>query len=706
MLNDIEDLLNIDDKIEQVRNDREQLASKLQGLKQSMASKDTELARVEVIAQDIIEIGADVRGLERLKEKYGNLRVLDDLKNIVAQQTQLQASADQLNGLDHELDELAQQSLDQFTFDDIAALNSKLRDAFAAAPQRDGSDSRSAVYDELKSKVIDKYNDQILQKLATKWTETFDQELLEAQWDTPKFVSTSASLVKHLRETSTKLYKLSQLYLSVEEEEETLEDFNAPLHSQSTNSRDVVLWNFKSLANNFNVRFTYHFHTTSSKIETYFQFLNDYLTENLFKCINIFHDDTQGLTKPIIHEEFINYVLQPIRDKVKSTLFQNDLKTLIVLISQILATDKNLLTSFHYHGPGLVSLISDEIWEKWINYEVETANRQFINITKKPEDFSKSSLNFVKLINKIYDYLEPFYDLDFDLLVRYKLMTCSLIFMNLTSSYLDYILAVDSLNETRTKEQELYQTMAKLQHVNLVYKKIRSLSQNFIFIQLTDIVNTTESKKYNSLFQNVENDYEKVMNADMQNSIVHRIQKLLKETLRNYFKIATWSTLEMSVDEYDGDNDDGAAVPSAELVNPMNVLTRLVNKLDSLDIPLSISLKVKNELLNIIVNYFIESILKLNKFNLNGLNQFLHDFESLKNVLSLPSHAINHKAMSLHELVKILKVKYDRNNQQLLDPEYIKMSDFTSLREKYSIKYLRDTEIQDALYRIIYGNII
>lgn len=391
---------------------------------------------------------------------------------------------------------------------------------------------------------------------------------------------------------------------------------------------------------------------------------------------------------------------------MKSTLFQNDLKTLIVLISQILATDKNLLTSFHYHGPGLVSLISDEIWEKWINYEVETANRQFINITKKPEDFSKSSLNFVKLINKIYDYLEPFYDLDFDLLVRYKLMTCSLIFMNLTSSYLDYILAVDSLNETRTKEQELYQTMAKLQHVNLVYKKIRSLSQNFIFIQLTDIVNTTESKKYNSLFQNVENDYEKVMNADMQNSIVHRIQKLLKETLRNYFKIATWSTLEMSVDEYDGDNDDGAAVRSAELVNPMNVLTRLVNKLDSLDIPLSISLKVKNELLNIIVNYFIESILKLNKFNLNGLNQFLHDFESLKNVLSLPSHAINHKAMSLHELVKILKVKYDRNNQQLLDPEYIKMSDFTSLREKYSINYLRDTEIQDALYRIIYGNII
>ena len=281
-------------------------------------------------------------------------------------------------------------------------------------------------------------------------------------------------------------------------------------------------------------------------------------------------------------------------------------------------------------------------------------------------------------------------------------MTCSLIFMNLTSSYLDYILTVDSLNETRTKEQELYQTMAKLQHVNFVYRKIKSLSSNFIFIQLTDIVNSTESKKYNSLFQNVENDYEKAMSTDMQNSIVHRIQKLLKETLRNYFKISTWSTLEMSVDE----NIGPSSVPSAELVNSINVLRRLINKLDSMDISLAISLKVKNELLNVIVNYFSESILKLNKFNENGLNQFLHDFKSLSSILSLPSHATNYKCMSLHELVKILKLKYDPNNQQFLNPEYIKTGNFTSLKEAYSIKYLKDTKIQDALYRIIYGNIL
>ncbi|EJT41646.1 TIP20-like protein [Saccharomyces kudriavzevii IFO 1802] len=699
MMNDVEDLLNINDRIQQVRSDRDQLASKLQNLRQSMASNDTEVARSELIAQEIIDTGSDARGIERLRAKYGNLQVLDKLEKVVVQRTQLQASIDQLNGLDHRLDELTQQPLAQFCLDDIEILNAKLRDAFATVPQRACTDSQRAAYGNLESNVIAKYN-KLLQKLAINWSDSFDQELLEAQWDTSKFVSPSVNLVEHLRETSAKLYRLSQLYLPLEQG--TQSNANVNHRSCSTNGQGHILWNFKSMANNFNVRFTYHFHATSSKIETYFQFLNDYLTENLYKCINIFHCDSRGLTKQIIHEQFINYVLQPIRDKVKSTLFQNDLKTLIVLISQILATDKNLLTSFHYHGLGLVSLISDEIWEKWINYEVETANRQFINITKNPEDFPKSSLNFVKLINKIYDYLEPFYNLDFDLLIRYKLMTCSLIFMNLTSSYLDYILTVDSLNQTRTKEQELYQTMAKLQHVNLVYKKIRFLSSNFIFIQLTDVVNNTESKKYNSLFQNVENDYEKAMNADMQNSIVHRIQKLLKETLRNYFKISTWSTLETPIDE----NDGAATVLSAELVNSMNVLTRLINKLDSLDIPLAISLKVKNELLNIIVNYFTESILKLNKFNRDGLNQFLHDFESLRSILSLPSHATNYKCMSLHELINILKLKYDPNNQQFLDPEYIKTGDFTFLKEIYSIKYLKDTKIQDALYRIIYGNIV
>ncbi|ONH78115.1 Protein transport protein TIP20 [Saccharomyces cerevisiae] len=634
-MNGIDDLLNINDRIKQVQNERNELASKLQNLKQSLASNDTEVALSEVIAQDIIEVGASVEGLEQLRAKYGDLQILNKLEKIAVQQTQMQAGVDKLDSFERQLDELAEQPPDQFTLDDVKALHSKLTSVFATVPQINNIDS-------------------------------------------------------HL------------LYLPLEEETQN-GDSERPL-SRSNNNQEPVLWNFKSLANNFNVRFTYHFHATSSssKIETYFQFLNDYLTENLYKCINIFHDDCNGLTKPVIHEQFINYVLQPIRDKVRSTLFQNDLKTLIVLISQILATDKNLLNSFHYHGLGLVSLISDEVWEKWINYEVEMANRQFINITKNPEDFPKSSQNFVKLINKIYDYLEPFYDLDFDLLVRYKLMTCSLIFMNLTSSYLDYILTVDSLNETRTKEQELYQTMAKLQHVNFVYRKIKSLSSNFIFIQLTDIVNSTESKKYNSLFQNVENDYEKAMSTDMQNSIVHRIQKLLKETLRNYFKISTWSTLEMSVDE----NIGPSSVPSAELVNSINVLRRLINKLDSMDIPLAISLKVKNELLNVIVNYFTESILKLNKFNQNGLNQFLHDFKSLSSILSLPSHATNYKCMSLHELVKILKLKYDPNNQQFLNPEYIKTGNFTSLKEAYSIKYLKDTKIQDALYRIIYGNIL
>lgn len=294
-MNGIDDLLNINDRIKQVQNERNELASKLQNLKQSLASNDTEVALSEVIAQDIIEVGASVEGLEQLRAKYGDLQILNKLEKVAVQQTQMQAGVDKLDSFERQLDELAEQPPDQFTLDDVKALHSKLTSVFATVPQINNIDSQYAAYNKLKSKVTGKYNDVIIQRLATSWSNTFDQKLLEAQWDTQKFASTSVGLVKCLRENSTKLYQLSLLYLPLEEETQN-GDSERPL-SRSNNNQEPVLWNFKSLANNFNVRFTYHFHATSSssKIETYFQFLNDYLTENLYKCINIFHDDCNGL---------------------------------------------------------------------------------------------------------------------------------------------------------------------------------------------------------------------------------------------------------------------------------------------------------------------------------------------------------------------------------------------------------------------------
>ena len=190
-MNGIDDLLNINDRIKQVQNERNELASKLQNLKQSLASNDTEVALSEVIAQDIIEVGASVEGLEQLRAKYGDLQILNKLEKVAVQQTQMQAGVDKLDSFERQLDELAEQPPDQFTLDDVKALHSKLTSVFATVPQINNIDSQYAAYNKLKPKVTGKYNDVIIQRLATNWRNTFDQKLLEAQWDTQKFASTS-----------------------------------------------------------------------------------------------------------------------------------------------------------------------------------------------------------------------------------------------------------------------------------------------------------------------------------------------------------------------------------------------------------------------------------------------------------------------------------------------------------------------------------
>ena len=157
-MNDIDDLLKINDRIQQVRSDRNQLASKLQNLRQTMASNDTEVALSEVIAQEIIETGASVRGLEQLRAKYGSLQVLDKLEKVTVQQTQLRASIDKLSSFEHQLDELVQQPPDLFKLDDIMALHSSLTTAFATVPQSENIDSQYAAYNRLKSTVTTKYN--------------------------------------------------------------------------------------------------------------------------------------------------------------------------------------------------------------------------------------------------------------------------------------------------------------------------------------------------------------------------------------------------------------------------------------------------------------------------------------------------------------------------------------------------------------------
>lgn len=663
-LSSINDLLQIDSRISEINAEREGLAAQLEKAYQYIDKNSSSIKKYESIADEIIRNGDSLDKVRGLKRKFGDLQILLKLEQLYEKQETVHASLNELNQLNEEVKQLSELEDSAWTLELLTDLSLKLKEAKLRLSDTKCSHSVYEIFDT-----------DILDKKAKTLSVEFNELLLESGWDTPAFVPVSGNTIAKLRKASTRLYKLAQL---------------------SVSKGTLSLWNFKCIANNFNIRFTYHFHDNSFKIEMYFKFLNDYLTQNLHKCISIFYDEANGLTKPIIHEQFINHVLQPIRDKVECSLSQNDRVNLISLISQIISTDKNLSKSFHYHGMGLISLVPAGIWDTWLDYEVENATKQFEKIISGTQDISKSALDFIKLLNKMYDYLEPFYGLQYDSLRRYKLLTCSHIFINLSSLYLDYLLAVDTLREHRTEEEELYQTLLKLQNLNVVYQRISEISQEYIFVHLTGVVNEKESKNYHSLFQNVQNDYRRIIEESIQPSIIHRIKKLLKESLRNYFKIGTWSS----------SNNQNPESTNAELVNSIKLLSRVVSKMDSFEIPLEIALAIKSELLNIIVNYFIESILKLNKFDQQGLNQFKIDFQAIRNSLNLSVEASNAQESILLELLKVLFLKYDQNKQDYLKTSYIKNAQFNDLKCYLSIKLLKDSEIQDALYRIAYGSIL
>lgn len=626
-----------------------------------IAQKNNEIrvdeSYVEGIALDISKNATSSVKVTELRQKYGDLKILNTLEAMFLQQEMLESSLDQLNQLNEDIGSLTEET----SLSDLEVLGSSL----AAL--------RISLGDRLEAQLACSRFSEILSQKAKALSNGFKKVLLESKWDTSAKVPSGTVL--ELRSFSTELFRLSRL--SVED-----------------NCNE--LWNFQCIANNFKIRFTYHFHDDSFNIETYFKYLDDYLTRNLYKCIYIFHDEDHGLTKQLVHEEFISHVLQTIREKVETCLLQNDMKVLISLISQILKTDKNLETSFHYHGTGMISLVPSQVWDLWLSYETETAMKQFTKLTEDSKVVIGSSTDFIKLLNKIYNYLKPFYGLEYEPLRKYKLLSCSQIFINLSSSYLDYLLSVDSLSDVHTEEEELYQTLMKLQNFNIVNQKITELSQEYIFVYLTDVVNERESKNYSTLFQNVLEEYRKVIEDSIQPTSIHRIKKLLKESLRNYFKISVWSANSNQVPDS----------PNSELVNAIKLMTRIISRLDSLSIPLAVSLSIKNELLNIIVNYFIESILKLNKFNEQGLRQFTLDFQAMRDSLSLPDGNLNVQEAILLELVKVLSLKYDEDCEKFYKTAYIKESNFGDLKNRLAIKSLIDSEIQDALYRIAYGNIL
>lgn len=666
-MNDIQDIFDIDKNIESINNQRKQLSSKLTNNEKLIQILSEQTPNFKSIADDLIENIHQLSDVDHFKQKYGELQILDIIESKLIEKLAYNSNIKELKQVENDIDEIIASDLGKTSYANLSVIHNNIKNILSEGHITENEPVLQAIFN--------KFDQLLLSPFCEREYECLNQLLLNSKWDTNKFLLSDNTSLNSLRSRSSNLFKLDLLYLQKENRQ---------------------FWTFKSLATNFQIRFTYHFHNSNSKdIAVYFKFLNDYLNANLNKCITLFQNNDVGLTKELLHKEFINHILQPMRDRINNTLSNNNLNSLITLISQIIYTDKNLIKTFHYNGNGLVSLISDKFWDIWINYEIKTIINQYHVITENPKDLIKSGYNFIKLLDKVYDYFKPFYELDFEPLLKYKLQTCSEIYLDLSSRYMDYILTTNSLPDKYSKEEELYQTISKLELFNIVYNKLNELSNQSIFIKLTQTVNKTESKEYISVFQDILSNYRENMLMDLQKAIIHRIQKLLKDSLQTYFKIGMWTLNELT---------EEAIRP--EMTNTVNMLRQIITKLENSDIPPAILFNIKNELLNIMINYFIESILKLNKFNRMGIYQLKIDFKSVKETLNLLCDFQNKQEIIFSEIMSIIDLKYNDEYVEFANSSYIKKGDFNQLRKRLHIMQLTDNDIQDALFRIAYGNII
>lgn len=664
MLNNLNDFMNIDQRIDKIERERTELAERLQTIEKARSLNSDKTKYLSSIANDILEKVQTIEDVYELKSKYGDLMILNDLEQEYEQNIKFELAVKKIESIETEIDELAKSDIIDLDINKVNAIHAKLYSSLEDCTLHND--------DTYVQMILNKFDSGLITRYAEKKSEELNKLLLDYKWDTAKFLLSDSESTKNIRDKSSELFKLTSLYF---------------------NKSEKKLWNFMSMANNFKIRFTYHFHDSSSDIEMYFKFLNDYLNENLYKCINIFYDNSVGLTKGLIHEQFINHVLEPMRDRVNITLSQNDLKSLIILISQIISTDINLVKTYHYHGNGLASLVSDSVWETWMNFETETTMSQYRIITENPKELATSAHNILKLLTKVYKYFKPFYELDYEPLEKYKLMTCSQIFLKLFRDYHTFVLMTNSLSDQHTKDDELLQTLNKMENLNIVANKLRDLEQSYIFSKLVKVVNERESKDYITLFDDILHDYEFDLQHDMCDSVVHRIQAMVKESLKNYFKLGSWK-LENVGDE-----------PTSELVDGINILKRINHVISTIDIPDDIKTDIKCRLVNIIVTYFVESILKLNQFNEQGLCQLKKDYLAMIEILDVSTIELVSNNMLL-ETLKVLWLKYDPDCEKYINSAYIKQGNFEDLRSNISLRFLDDSEIQDALYRISYGNIV
>ncbi|AGO12963.1 AaceriADL286Wp [[Ashbya] aceris (nom. inval.)] len=672
-MNSVEDLLQLQSKIDALEKERDDIAKQMQEVARTEGEVVNDFEALNSKLAGIAEEISAARTLEdvyQLREKYGELAILDEAETLLREQEAAQRRAQNARTLAAVAERLGRAA--ELDYQDLVAIHAELRPLVGSA--------ESAAQ-------VEQFNELVTERARLPRRE-LEHELLERRCDTELFVPSEES-VRELREKSSLLFQLSQLLLP--------------------EPREDQLWNFVCMANNFRIKFIYHFTNPSAEseqqsIENYFKFLDKYLSENLYKYMDMFEDEERGITRALIHEQFINHILEPVREKVKVTMTKiaasnsaSDVKMLVLLISEIFITDNALKKSHYYDGVGLVSLIDDEALDIWQNFEVESAVSQFEKLTTPGASLMspKNGADFGKLLENMYRYLEPFFSIDYRNLFSVKYKLVDEIFIQLPLKYRSFLLSKNVLQNELNAEQQFENTCVKLHSLLLISHILVRFSHDFTFIEMTQQINKITDSDYEYIFDEVWESYDEAV-VVLRDSIVHRWVKGLSSSLRNYFKYNEWDSIATAPEQC-----------SAELVGALAWMKKMTEIFDKYWYPQHIIAQIKVALLENIIKFMLNYVVKLNKFSENGLRQLTFDYEALRATLGLPlEHSSIAEELALFEYFNILSMKYTNNasTSKFLDAAYVSSHhtrDFTELRNSLQIRHLTSDEIADALYRTL-----
>lgn len=725
-IKDIDDLLVIQSTIDNLTKKHGSLVSLINENKQVKSSNNASTSTTEqLIVNDILDNAKDLSSVYMLQEKYKkedlNFRILNDLEKYYLEQNEIKVNLERLSSLDEQIEYMVSfykqifdknkdiEHISSLDITSIIKLSTELKElVYCKGTEPESVEEAKLIYL--------KFDDLLIGTLTKIIQNEFNIYLLDSKWDTSEFYITDPK-IPILKKVMNLLASLSECVIILQEKD----------------NNEYPMGFLNSLTNNFKIRFIYHFTKQNDiqDIEIYFKFVKSYLHENLIKCIEIFSHNSKSsnlLSKKNLKNQFILNVLIILKKNLSFIKTNDSPQNISNLLYHIIMFDGFLFDNFNYSEKSLTSSMPHSIIKNWVNLEVNLINKKFTKIFEFSstnngqlyllDNILQSSSDFKKLIINFFNKIKPFFNINDPNLTQFKLILTSDCFMNLFQRYLDTILETDFLSTSSLEGSSnsssnnnnikaLKQTILKLQSIAKISKFIHTFSNNQIFIVLTDLVNKLENKSYISLYQDIQKNYQLNMRKDIAESIITRTNNLLKDSLSNYKKLTTAS--------YWSINEGIPTEPTSELIESINLLKSILILLNSTtkDVSNDLFLKIKMDVTDLIIKFYLESIWENNKFNETGIKQMKLDFTMITDTWKSginKNDIITEKLLMFNDLMKLISAKYEPAfaNMDWWTMDYVKNSDGTypDIKAEVGISYLNDREIQDALYRIAYDHII